>query len=407
MGNNSKILVVSQVLPYPLHDGGKVDIYYRLQALQQLGFEVDLVCFYNPAQPLQKMDELRELCSNLHLIPWLRRKCSAVFQLRPYFIACRENHSAIDDVASQLRERKYVSVVAESHHVLTVAQRLKRALHIPKLLLRIHNDESKFMMTVSRTSPMFSLSRPFFFAESLKYRAYERKLLLEEARPDALMHISSYEQAAYARKYPELEHFFLPAGLNIDTVKAYRPTHSNRVLFVGGLSSPNNLQGVQWYLNKVHPLVVEAIPDYHIVVAGSTSGGDLGKLNRMIAMHSNIEFHDTPADLTDLYANAALFVNPMQFGAGVKLKTVHAIAQGLPVVSTTIGNEGTGFRNSEHVEVVDTPIDFKQRVVSLLKNETARRSLVQNAQSYLNEHYNQSRQLSSILKQCHVQMTER
>ena len=51
MNPKKNILIVSQVYPYPLHDGGRFDVYYRIKALFEMGYHVTLVGFYNPALP--------------------------------------------------------------------------------------------------------------------------------------------------------------------------------------------------------------------------------------------------------------------------------------------------------------------------------------------------------------------
>ena len=63
-------------------------------------------------------------------------------------------------------------------------------------------------------------------------------------------------------------------------------------------------------------------------------------------------------------------VNPMHHGAGVKLKIINAIEFGLPVVSTSVGKEGTGLDNAVHLHVADTAEDFMKAIRHLLVHPT-------------------------------------
>jgi glycosyltransferase involved in cell wall biosynthesis len=45
-------------------------------------------------------------------------------------------------------------------------------------------------------------------------------------------------------------------------------------------------------------------------------------------------------ELAAAYARARLAICPLRYGAGVKLKVVEAMAQGVPVVTTEIGAQG-------------------------------------------------------------------
>jgi glycosyltransferase involved in cell wall biosynthesis len=102
-----------------------------------------------------------------------------------------------------------------------------------------------------------------------------------------------------------------------------------------------------------------------------------------------------------LYQRAAVFVNPVLRGAGIKLKTIHALQAGVPVVSTSIGMEGTGLIDGTHLLMADSADDFVRMVASLLQNRSLAGRLVHSAQSFLSETYDHERNmrqsLSSVL----------
>ncbi|WP_031313074.1 glycosyltransferase, partial [Pseudomonas syringae] len=53
-------------------------------------------------------------------------------------------------------------------------------------------------------------------------------------------------------------------------------------------------------------------------------------------------------DLRTLQASAAMFFAPLRQGGGSKLKTLEAMAAGLPVVTTAQGVSGLSVTNGEH-----------------------------------------------------------
>jgi glycosyltransferase involved in cell wall biosynthesis len=93
------------------------------------------------------------------------------------------------------------------------------------------------------------------------------------------------------------------------------------------------------------------------------------------------------ADLGPYYERSSVFVNPMQNGASVKVKTLNAAANGLPIVTTPVGNEGTGFVDGRDVIVRDTPESFAEGIRSLLVNGRRRRSLAAAGHRFLIGHY--------------------
>ena len=67
------------------------------------------------------------------------------------------------------------------------------------------------------------------------------------------------------------------------------------------------------------------------------------------------------------YKNAGLVVVPLKHGGGVKVKLLEAIGNKVPVISTSIGVQGTMF-NSENMIVADSAENFANKCVDFLKN---------------------------------------
>lgn len=57
-------------------------------------------------------------------------------------------------------------------------------------------------------------------------------------------------------------------------------------------------------------------------------------------MHPNLNLQGVVDDLDAFYRSVDLVINPQQFGTGLKIKSVEALAYGLPIVSGTVGFEG-------------------------------------------------------------------
>ena len=84
------------------------------------------------------------------------------------------------------------------------------------------------------------------------------------------------------------------------------------------------------------------------------------------------------AELRELYRTARVAVVPLRYGAGVKLKVVEALREGLPLVTTSIGAQG--LPGLEHVaSICDEPQAFADAVCTLLTDGIAwaERSLAQ------------------------------
>ena len=75
-------------------------------------------------------------------------------------------------------------------------------------------------------------------------------------------------------------------------------------------------------------------------------------------------------ELRELYRTARVAAVPLRYGAGVKLKVVEALREGLPLVTTSIGAQG--MPGLEHVaSICDEPRDFAAAVCALLSDDLA------------------------------------
>jgi glycosyltransferase involved in cell wall biosynthesis len=110
-----------------------------------------------------------------------------------------------------------------------------------------------------------------------------------------------------------------------------------------------------------------------------------------------VSVYYSPENLNPLYATASLFINPILRGAGLKLKTVQALAAGLPVVTTSAGKEGSGLQDGIQLLVADSAVEFAEKVRELLQDKVKSAELVAAAQRFLAERYNQERNINQFL----------
>jgi GT2 family glycosyltransferase len=119
--------------------------------------------------------------------------------------------------------------------------------------------------------------------------------------------------------------------------------------FLGGVASPN-ADSLAYLVEEVLPLFWEDHPDVGLNVIGAD-------------MDENIRALDGPRvrivgyveDPTGWLSRARLHVNPMRYGAGVKLKFLDSLAAGLPFVTTSIGAEGIPLGDLRPSLVAESP----------------------------------------------------
>jgi glycosyltransferase involved in cell wall biosynthesis len=262
-----------------------------------------------------------------------------------------------------------------------------------RVVLRVHNDEPAFFSDLYMSSPV-PWKRAYYAEEARRFKNWSPRVF---AKADELWFISQDHFRKWTEDHPHEagRARWLPPPIGRD-LSAPRVTSGAQVLFVGNLVAPTNIQGIDWYLSQVHPGLRD-VPGYRFVVAGSLLGAALPATLRRARERGDCILLLNAPDLTALYRESAVFINPMQRGASLKLKTVNAAEQGLPIVTTSVGNEGTGFQNGDHVLVADTPSGFATSVRRLLREPQSRMSLVKSSQNFLRARYDQRQQLDQLL----------
>jgi GT2 family glycosyltransferase/predicted O-methyltransferase YrrM len=132
------------------------------------------------------------------------------------------------------------------------------------------------------------------------------------------------------------------------------------LLFIGGFRHDPNIDAVKHIVNDVMPLVRERLGDVPLTIAGSHPPPSVAALRA-----PEVAVTGWVPDVSDLFRRARVFIAPLRYGAGMKGKVGHAMAFGLPLVTTAIGAEGMDLEDGRHALVRDDAESFAEAVVRL------------------------------------------
>jgi hypothetical protein len=382
-----RILHVLPELPYPPDAGGRADIWNRIQLMSRLGCDIDgLVMAQRRAPEERHVAELRALLSNLQFVA--RRPLSRCLATIVPITAAR--NGTLADI--RLPEQ-YDITIAEGDNVSSIFD--NPTLRTTLRVLRVHNNESMYMWLNGKTEEAF-LMRQFCRLEALRYIPFSRSLY---RRVDFLWFISTSELENFVASSAKsaFKAVWLPPAITFGDEPERCEPQCKRVLYVASLNNSLNREGLMWYLKEVHPRLIQD-PGYELVVAGSTGGRASAHLFiRELLQQERCTVQADVIDLTALYNGCAVFINPMQRGTGLKVKNIHAIERRVPVVTTSVGNEGSGLANNEHVRVADTPAAFGSAIMELLGDQCLREQMAVRAYGFLTTHYNADINLQRLL----------
>jgi glycosyltransferase involved in cell wall biosynthesis len=137
------------------------------------------------------------------------------------------------------------------------------------------------------------------------------------------------------------------------------------ILFVGSMGYAPNDDAARWLLTRIWPRLRRANrTPVRLVLLGSNPSPSLVRLGG----RSDVRVTGTVADVAAYYRHADLVVIPVRAGGGTRIKLLEAAAHALPIVSTTLGAEGTAFRHGHELLLADSADGFARACVHLLQN---------------------------------------
>lgn len=205
----------------------------------------------------------------------------------------------------------------------------------------------------------------------------------------------SAEEADIARALQPDRRFGAVVPYGFDTFRPRRkPAPGQEIIFVGGFAHPPNADAAAWFVHEVLPLVRQRVPQAHLSIVGSNPTGTVRALARQEAVTIKANLSDTALDA--VYARARVAVVPLRCGAGVKMKVVEALREGLPLVTTPTGAQGLS--GLWQVAAIETDAEaFAAAVVRLMTDdaEWTRRSILQ--QDFACARFTESAMAESLL----------
>ncbi len=236
-----------------------------------------------------------------------------------------------------------------------------------------HNVEAEIFKrhAAQASSPA---SRWLWTSQHRKMQRFERKAL---ARFTTVIAVSDRDARFFNETYQIEDAQSIPTGVDLDFFSWEAPPAVDAgtpptVVFTGSMDWAANIDGVQYFLKEVWPLILSGQPEARFVIVGRNPPSALAALARSMR---NIELTGFVDDVRPYVHAAHAFVIPLLVGGGTRIKAFEAMAMGCPIVSTTIGTEGLGAEPELHFLERDGAQPMADAVLALLRDAGLRNSL--------------------------------
>ena len=423
-----KILVVGNRVPWPLHDGGAIATYGMLRSLAENGAEVDFFSFNTKKHFAENaiIEKYFGFCK-VHLVSLDAgvKPLKALWNLLfggSYHLERYDDLEAAVELYDLIQSSNYDCVMVEGLYSMPITLRVMKQMSVRpnnggmeidpinsnktiqkepiKWVYRSHNLEYQIWERLAISTPQ-PLKKWYLALQSKRLKRAEMDAW---CRMDAIVPIVETDSLVIRTALTEIQqinggasdsrqpkiHVYQP-GIAIERPFAF--IHQPMSLFhIGSMEWQANEQGVMWFLNKVWPLVLSAQPNAKFHLAGK----GLSKQDPRF-FQSGIVNHGEVSNAEDFMHEHGVMIVPIQAGSGIRIKTLEAMALGVPIVSTSIGSQGLAVSDDIEIKLADQPNDFASAICTLLSSPAKSQEMTTQARKYVELHHNLKRNTAELL----------
>lgn len=171
-----------------------------------------------------------------------------------------------------------------------------------------------------------------------------------------------------------------------------RPDPERVAVFIGNMTSAQNLDACLYFAEEILPLLRERGP-YRFRAVGRIRRLDALRLLR----HEGVEVRANVDSVADSVGEAGVGVAPVRMGAGVQNKILEYMALGLPVVTSSIALEGLDAVAGREVLVADRPSAYVAHIERLFADRRFALEMALAGRAYVERRHHWSDRLAPLV----------
>jgi len=378
-----KILWVKSDFLHPTTRGGQIrtlEIVKRLHARH----EVHYIAYENPEQP-EGLRRAHEYCARAYPVPhrvpphnslrFALQLAANAFSSMPLALSRYCSPAMRNQIWKVSNEVKFDSIVCDFLASAPNFHSLDRAI------LFQHNVETMIWRRHAENAAD-PLRRIYFASQAERMFRWERRMCLAAAHVIA---VSAQDAAVFRNLFGVTKVSSIKTG--VDLAYFRRPPQVSPkadLVFLGSMDWMPNIDGVQYFIREILPLIRKRLPACTLAVVGrSPSAATLALAER----DSNLQVTGTVDDVRPWLWGSHVALVPLRIGGGTRLKIYEAMAAGTATVSTSIGAEGLDVNHPTNIRLADTSAEFAEQCIELLENAPKRERLAAQALSLVTERF--------------------
>ncbi len=372
-----RIIHITAKPPYPIVDGGCYASARLLEDLHQLNLEVIHVSLTTHKHPGNK-ELYPNHCKNIHFFP-VDTEISVFGALKSFLKGSSYNidrfKSIVFNQFMQLQVNSSDIVIIDGLFASTFMDDSWN--HNGPTILRAHNVEYKIWESIAlQTKSKFSADEenktPFFKRFYTKYlsrklKRYELDIAQKVDLVWTLSNEDSLELSAHG-----VETKLIPVSVELS--QKDHDYSKNPLYHIGGMEWSPNRSAIYILQDLMRKMNDDAVK-LHLIGSGIQESDQ-----------KNIIVHGFVEDLESLLSEMGILVAPIISGSGIRIKILESMAQGIPVITTSMGAKGILDKNI--LAIGDDPETFTNKIKEFVYSKETRERFGRLGKEYIRIHHN-------------------
>ena len=375
------ILFLTHSFPYPPNEGIKLMSYYLLKELSKKN-SITLLSFVWSDEEKSYIPEIRKFCQKIeiveHKIPksFLKRLWNTFFQKKPF---------CVYQFYSKNFEKKLKEIItAEKFDIIhfdfiNTSFYRNSISNIPSVFFPHDAMSMLFFRNIKAERNIF---RKFYtYTQYKKMSQYEKEII---PKFDKTIVVSPKDRNWLLSINSNFDIEIIPNGVDAEYFYPFNIEEDfPSVIFRGIMDFVPNVDAAVYFAKEIFPLIQKEIPNVKYYIVGPNPAK---KIKQIVSEKTIITGY--VEDIRPYIAKTTVNVCPMRIGSGIKNKILEAMAMAKPTVATSIAIEGIpDVTDGENILIADTPKEFAKKVILLIKDESLRKKIGENAREFVMKNY--------------------
>ncbi len=381
------ILQLCNKVPFPPKDGGCIAMNNLTKGLIDEGHRVKVIAINTKKHfiDIEKLPQDYRSKTNIEAVfidtgvkitdAFLNLFSSKSYNIERFYSKIFEN-KLIELLKSENFDIVQLEGLYVSMYVVVIRKYTKA-----KIVLRAHNVEYKLWERATQLAknPFKKAYLKFLFN---RLKQYELNCLNTF---DAIATITKKDELLFksAGFVKALETFPFGIDFKNSIAGSSKKEEYPSVFHIGAMDWQPNIEGLNWFLNKVWDKLHVKHPHLKLYLAGRNMSDELKQLHK-----PNVIIVGEVENATAFIQSKGIMIVPLLSGSGMRVKIIEGLALGKTIVTTSIGVEGIDCENNINCIITDDPTDFANAISKCISDKVFYNEIGKNAKILAMQHYN-------------------